>query len=58
MLLNGKTEVTGDAQVFREFAVGAMALKAGEQTLLLQSTAAPGAVAMNLEAIVLKPMRR
>ena len=58
VLLNGKTEVTGDAQVFREFAVGAMTLKAGEQTLLLQSTAAPGAAAMNLEAIVLKPMRR
>ena len=58
VLLNGKTEVTGDAQVFREFAVGAITLKAGEQTLLLQSTAAPGAAAMNLEAIVLKPVRR
>lgn len=58
VLLNGKTEVTGDAQVFREFAIGAMTLKAGEQPLLLQSTAPPGATAMNLEAIILKPMRR
>lgn len=58
VLLNGKTEVTGDAQVFREFAVGAMTLKAGEQSLHIQSTAPPGAAAMNLEAIVLKPVRR
>jgi alpha-L-fucosidase len=58
VLLNGKTEVTGDAQVFRQFTVGAMPLKAGEQTLLLQSNAPPGAAAMNLEAIILKPMRR
>ena len=58
VLLNGKTEVTGDAQVFREFSIGAMTLKSGEQPLLLQSTAPPGATAMNLEAIILKPMRR
>lgn len=58
VLLNGKTEVTGDAQVFREFTVGAMTLRAGEQSLHLQSIAPPGAAAMNLETIVLKPVRR
>lgn len=57
-LLTGKTEVTGDAQVFREFPVGMLTLAAGEQTLQLQSNAPPGAAALNLEAIVLRPARR
>ncbi len=56
-LLNGKTEVTGDAQVFREFPVGVLALKAGQQSIQIQSNAPPGAAAMNLEAIILKPAK-
>ncbi len=57
-LLTGKTEVTGDAQVFREFPVGVLTLAAGEQTLQLQSNAPPNAAALNLEAIVLRPAKR
>lgn len=57
-MLPGKTDVTGDAQVFREFAIGTMTLKAGVQSLQVQSLAPPGASALNLEAIVLKPARR
>lgn len=57
-LLTGKTEVTGDAQVFKEFAVGVLTLKAGQQSLQIQSNAPAGAAAMNLEAIILKPAKR
>jgi len=57
-ILAGKTDVTGDPQVFQEFSVGAMPLKAGEQTLQIQSTAPSGAAAMNLEAVILKPAKR
>lgn len=56
-LLNGKTEVTGDAQVFKEFPIGPIRLNAGEQTLRIRSDAPAGAAAMNLEAIILKPIR-
>ncbi|MBL8238176.1 MAG: alpha-L-fucosidase [Bryobacterales bacterium] len=56
-LLRGKTEVTGDAQVFKDFAVGILSLKAGRQTLQMQSNAPPGAPAMNLEALLLTPAK-
>lgn len=54
-LLPGKTEVTGDAQLFRDFSVGTLTFKAGEQTLQVRSNAPAGAAAMNLEAVILKP---
>jgi len=57
-VLSGKTDVTGDPQVFQEFAIGAIQLKAGEQTLQVQSNAPSGAAAMNLEAVILKPVKR
>ena len=57
-ILSGKTDVTGDAQVFQEFAVGTLQLSAGEQSLQVQSTAPSGAAAMNLEAVLLKPAKR
>jgi alpha-L-fucosidase len=57
-LLTGKTEVTGDAQLFRQFSVGALTFNAGDQTLLVQSGAPPGAPAMNLEAVILHPVQR
>ena len=56
-LLTGKTEVTGDAQLFREFSIGTLQLKDGEQTIQVQSNAPAGAVAMNLEAVILKPAK-
>jgi len=57
-VLAGKTEVTGDAQVFQEFTVGTMTLAGGEQALQVQSAAPAGAAAMNLEAVILRPAKR
>ena len=57
-LVTSKTEVTGDAQVFQEFPVGILTLKAGPQLLQVKSTAPPGAPAMNLEAVILKPLAK
>jgi alpha-L-fucosidase len=57
-LLSGKTEVTADPQVFADFPAGIVSLNAGEQSLQVQSGAPAGAPAMNLEAVILQPVKR
>ena len=54
--VTGKVEDTGGNWVFKKFTLGKVALKAGEQIVKV-SAKTQGTEAMNLEAVVLKPVR-
>jgi alpha-L-fucosidase len=55
--VTGQTESTGDSQVFKTFVAGTLSLKAGTQRIAVKSGAPPGASAMNLEAVILRPVK-